>query len=221
MSDSPPSRRDAMRTAVGAAAATAALAQPVSAQEDPYDGWLDDVENYEGTVDRTGEDEVEVTVGAGDQGLLFEPAAIQIDPGTTVIWEWTGEGGNHNVATEFGEAELESDLVDEEGATYDFEFTDEHEGVTAYGCEPHIPQNMKGAVAVGDVVEETIGDDDNGDEAGDTGTGGMGPLSTQGILATLGGVIGLALLSPLIFALLLKFVYEDDKQPDQPRQYRP
>lgn len=217
MNDLPRSRRDAMRTAVGAAAATAALAQPASAQEDPYDGWLDDVDNYEGTVDRTGEETVEVIVGSGDNGVLFDPPAIQVDPGTTVVWEWTGEGGSHNVITEAGEAELDSELVDDAGHSYDFEFTADHEGVTTYKCEPHVTVGMKGAVAVGDVVEETIG----GDGAADTGSGGMGPLSTQGILATLGGVIGLALLSPLIFALLMKFVYEDDKPTQQTGEYRP
>ncbi len=214
--ETPCGRRTLLRGSLGLAG-VAAVGTPASAQTDPYDGWFDDVDNYEGTVDRTGEETVEVMVGAGDQGIRYDPPAIQVDPGTEVVWEWTGEGGDHNVVTEDGPAELESELTAESGHTYSFEFTDEHEGTTTYGCTPHIPVGMKGAVAVGDVVDETIGDD----AGGDADTGGMGPLSSQGILATLGGVIGLALLSPLIFALLLKFVYEDDKPTEQTNQPRP
>ncbi|PSP92060.1 halocyanin domain-containing protein, partial [Halobacteriales archaeon QS_4_66_20] len=48
--------------------------------------YLSDANNYEGSVeDLTGEDSVTVEVGAGS-GLAFGPAAIQVDPGTTVTW---------------------------------------------------------------------------------------------------------------------------------------
>ena len=110
--------------------------------------WLSDVENYEGTVtDRTGQSEVTVQTGAEGNGgnLAFEPAAIRIDTGTTVVWEWTGKGGSHNVAAESG-GDFESDLVSDAGHT--FEQTFESTGVITYFCSPHRGVGMKGAVIV-------------------------------------------------------------------------
>jgi halocyanin-like protein len=121
-------------------------------EEPDYGEFMDDVPNYEGTYDFRGEETVEVAVGAGDDGLLFEPAAIMVDPGTEVVWEWTGEGGEHNVETEEGE-ELESELTDEEGFTYEHTFEEEGE-VTLYVCTPHEAQGKKGAVAVDGEAEE-------------------------------------------------------------------
>jgi hypothetical protein len=77
-----------------------------------------------------------------------------VDPGTTVVWEWTGEGGAHDVVSQEGE-ELESELVDEEGHTYEHTF--EEAGETLYICTPHEAQGKKGAVAV----------DENGAEEGE------------------------------------------------------
>lgn len=122
-------------------------AELVDDDEEPdYGDFMEDVPNYEGTYDFRGEDEVEVLVGAGEQGLQFEPAAIMIDSGTTVIWEWTGEGGAHNVVHEDGE--FESELVDEAGHT--FEHTFEEENVYQYVCSPHEANGKKGAVTVDD-----------------------------------------------------------------------
>jgi halocyanin-like protein len=92
----------------------------------------------------TGEDSVTVEVGAGDNGFAFDPAAIRVDSGTTVTWEWTGEGGQHNVVDEDGK--FESDLMGEEGAT--FEYTFENAGNTRYFCRPHKASGMKGGVIV-------------------------------------------------------------------------
>ena len=106
--------------------------------------YLSDANNYEGSVeDLTGEDSVTVEVGAGS-GLAFGPAAIQVDPGTTVTWEWTGEGGGHNVVDEDGK--FESEIVSEGGHT--FEYTFEESGATRYYCAPHKASGMKGAVVV-------------------------------------------------------------------------
>ncbi len=113
------------------------------AEEPDYEGFFDGVENYEGTADMTGQDSVSVSVGAGG-GLMFEPPAVAVSPGTTVTWEWTGEGGAHNVAAEDGA--FESDTVEEEGHT--FEHTFEEEGVFTYVCTPHEALGMKGAIVV-------------------------------------------------------------------------
>ncbi len=149
-------RRDFMRTAGGSAAATTAVVASsgtAAAQEEQPDfDYLDGVDG--GYEDLRGQDEVTVDVGAEGNGgaLAFSPAGIWIDPGTTVTWEWTGEGGEHNVETVSGPADLDSALTAEAGFTYDFEFTDEHEGITDYHCAPHDALDMKGSVAVGDDV---------------------------------------------------------------------
>lgn len=202
------SRRTLFRTSLGAAAA-ATVANPAAAQDDPYNGWFDDVPNYEGTVDYSGEDEVELLVGTGDLGVEFEPPAIQVDPGTTVVWEWTGEGGSHNVVEENGV--FESELSDEAGHTFEHTFEADDDGeVFRYVCTPHEANNMLGAVAVGDVVDETIspaGDDE--DEATVEEPG-----SSDTLLVVLGGILGAALLSPVVFALFMKYIYEDDSGRD-------
>ncbi|MFC7041896.1 halocyanin domain-containing protein [Halonotius sp. GCM10025705] len=108
----------------------------VTAQESPYGGWFDETDTYNGTVDGTGQETVTISVGAGESGLTFEPAAIAIDPGTTVVWEWTGEGGGHNVVAENGS--FESQTVSEAGHTFEHTFGDETDGeLFKYVCVPH------------------------------------------------------------------------------------
>ncbi|WP_255169573.1 halocyanin domain-containing protein [Natrononativus amylolyticus] len=111
--------------------------------EAEYDGWLEDTPNYEGTLDYTGEDEVTVDVGAGD-GFQFDPAAIRVDEGTTVVWEWTGDGGGHDVVDTDGA--FESEMKTAAGET--FEHTFDETGVYTYVCVPHENMDMKGAVDV-------------------------------------------------------------------------
>jgi len=113
------------------------------AEEPNYDGWFENVDNYDATLDRTGQDSVTVTVGAGD-GLQFDPPAIAVSSGTTVTWEWSGQGGQHNVVAKDGA--FESELVSEQGRT--FEYTFEETGVHRYKCNPHASVGMKGAVVV-------------------------------------------------------------------------
>lgn len=136
-------------TAVGATGAVGTAA----AQEDEEPDWgefVEDAPNFDETEDLRGEEEVEVTVGAGD-GLQFEPAAIWVDPGTNVVWEWTGDGGAHNVATNEGE-EFESETTDEGGFVFEHTFEEEDQ-INEYECTPHTAQDMHGGVAVGDGVE--------------------------------------------------------------------
>lgn len=143
-------RRQFLRASGGAMAAvgvTGVASQTALAQSGSLDDWFDGVENYEGVIDQTGQSEVRVQVGTEANGgaFGFGPAAIRVDPGTTVVWEWTGAGSVHNVADEDGN--FESELTDEEGAT--FEHTFETEGVYRYACTPHKAMGMKGAVVVG------------------------------------------------------------------------
>jgi halocyanin-like protein len=133
----------------GAGAATAAGAT-VSSDID-YDGWFENVGNFAGTVDRTGQDEVTIQVGADGNGgnLAFSPAAVQVDPGTTVVWEWTGDGGSHDVVAEDGA--FESDTQSETGAVYGVDVSGR--GTVKYACTPHKAAGMKGAIVVGDPLE--------------------------------------------------------------------
>ena len=117
-----------------------------SSGSDEFGGWFDNVSNFDGVVGKTGQNEVSVSVGAkGNEGnFTFAPPAIRISTGTTVVWEWTGKGGQHNVVAESGT--FESKLVAEEGNT--FKHTFEESGTTRYSCEPHRSLGMKGGVVV-------------------------------------------------------------------------
>jgi halocyanin-like protein len=106
--------------------------------------------NYERSMaDRTGEDAVRVAVGASGNGgnLAFDPPAMRIDAGTTVVWEWTGRGGTHNVVSvEDSEFSFESGnaVVEREP----FERTFEEPGIGLYYCVPHASAGMNGAFEV-------------------------------------------------------------------------
>ena len=156
-------RRDLLRAAGGGAAATAAVAAGpgVASAQPAFGGWMSDVGNYGEVVDATGRDEVTVTVGAEGNGgaFAFEPAAVQIDPGTTIVWEWTGEGGQHNVVAREG-ADFESELTTEAG--FRFSQSPDSEGVITYYCQPHQQLGMKGVVVVGALPEAESGSGENG-----------------------------------------------------------
>ena len=112
------------------------------------DSHLEHVDNYDGTIeDVTGADEVVVLTGEledADQTFAFDPPAIRVDEGTTVVWEWVGEDGAHNVAHVNGE--FESDVMDGEGETFSYTF--DEAGTYLYVCQPHRALGMKGAVVV-------------------------------------------------------------------------
>jgi len=158
-----------------------------SAEDVDYDGWFEGVSNFDDTVDRTGESEVTIEVGANanEGGLAFGPAAVHVDPGTTVAWEWTGAGGSHNVVAKDGS--YESEMQGNEGDT--FERTFDAEGVSKYYCDPHKTMGMKGAVVVGSPTA--------GESAG--GAGGSDGGGEDAWLYGLVGAFVTALLSPLLF----------------------
>jgi halocyanin-like protein len=230
-------RRGLLRAGAGAAAAAtaAATAGPAGAQSGAdFDGYLSDVANYDGTVaDGTGRDSVTVAVGAQGNGggFAFDPPAVKVDPGTTVVWEWTGAGGQHNVVENSGA--FGSELVVEEGFTYEQSF--ESEGVVKYYCRPHQTLGMKGVVVVGTDTEATgalptptgegqTGGSDSGDpggggdEMGESGSGGAGgegddgggssgppTAANQTAMQTLLAMLVLGFLSPVVFALFMRY----------------
>jgi halocyanin-like protein len=220
-------RRGLLRAGAGAAGAAllgAGSTGTALAQSGPFDGWMSDVGNYEGVVDMTGQDEVTIEVGveANNGNYGFGPAAVQVDTGATVVWEWTGEGQQHNVIAEEG-GDFESDLTSEAGFT--FEHTFDAEGVVKYFCQPHRALGMKGVVVVGDVDTgaEVVsggggsggdgdggggsgggsgggGSDGGGSDGGGSG-GGDGTATTMSLLVA-GSLVG-AFLSPIVFGLVL------------------
>ncbi|WP_418285344.1 halocyanin domain-containing protein [Halorubrum sp. DTA46] len=211
--DTTMSRRGLFRAGAAGAAAAAGVAAGTGSVAAQYDGWLDDVDNYDGTHDYRGEDEVLVEVGVGDNGLRFGPAAVLIDPGATIVWEWTGEGGGHNVVAN-DETFNSGDAVAEGGHTFEYTFDDAEEGDTFnYVCVPHEAVQMKGVVAVGDVDDDLVtpggegddegsGDDEaggDGDESDDGASGRSLTLDDIGALALTLGFAG-ALLIPLFYA---------------------
>lgn len=105
--------------------------------------WLEGTRGFETIEDRTGEREVVVKVGAGT-GLTYAPAAVRVGPGTTIRWEWTGNGGLHDVA--FTNRDVSASLRGEQGETFTQAFTEP--GEYRYECTPHASVGMRGVVIV-------------------------------------------------------------------------
>jgi len=152
-------RRDFVRTAGGATAAVAASAGATgtAAAQEVQPDWPSGASsgNVGSYTDARGQDEVTISVGAGSNGLAFDPTLVWVDEGTTVVWEWTGAGGDHNVQTVDGggPASLDSGSpVGEEGYTYEYETSSEDAGITHYHCVPHTAVGMHGGIAVGEDV---------------------------------------------------------------------
>jgi halocyanin-like protein len=205
------SRRGFLRAAAGVGAVAGATGTAGATAEDnesrssgsggselpDFGGYLGSANNGDAVEDVRGTEEVTVEVGAGSQGYAFAPAGIWIDTGTTVNFEWTGEGGAHNVvATEDATADLDSGGAEATtGVAYEYTF--EEGGITNYYCNPHQSAGMLGAIAVGeDVPTVTVG----GGAGGPTDPEEMGvPFHAHWVgIATLLG-IGLTLVLTFFF----------------------
>ncbi|MFC5278786.1 halocyanin domain-containing protein [Halorubrum rubrum] len=114
----------------------------------------DAAKNYDGEiVDLREESDVSIDVGAGDDGLAYGPSAVAVSAGTEIRWEWTGEGGAHNVEAEadeqIGETDYEfSSGEAETGDDIEYTHTFDEEGIALYHCEPHLSLGMKGSVVI-------------------------------------------------------------------------
>lgn len=118
----------------------------VGAADDTYDGSL---------TDRTGQATVTIDVGAAGNGgdYAFAPSAVAISTGTTVEFDWTGRGQQHNAEAIPNEQIQESDYTFSSGEPVDstgvqFTYTFDQAGIALYHCEPHLPLGMKGGIAV-------------------------------------------------------------------------
>lgn len=109
------------------------------------DGHLANTPNYDGEIEsRTGEDEIGIEVGdpAGGTEYVFEPPAVEIDEGTTVVWEWI-DGDPHSVTHTEGDA-FDSGTDD----SSEFEHTFDAGGTYLYHCTPHRDMGQRGAIVV-------------------------------------------------------------------------
>ncbi|MEF8814564.1 MAG: halocyanin domain-containing protein [Halovenus sp.] len=126
------------------------------------DEWMTetDIGDADGTYD--GEimdlrDESDVTIDVGAEGngdgYAYGPSAVAISSGTEVLWDWTGEGGLHNVEAEpddqIGESDYEFSSGEAvEGEDNEYSFTFDESGIALYHCEPHLSLGMKGSIVV-------------------------------------------------------------------------
>jgi len=126
------------------------------------DEWLTETEigdaddTYDGTlVDERDVDTLDIAVGSSGNGgnFAYDPSAVVVSTGTTVRWNWTGEGGLHNVEAEPEEQLGESDYTFSSGepvesSSEQFSQTLDSAGIALYHCEPHLSVGMKGGIAV-------------------------------------------------------------------------
>ena len=175
-------RRDflaATGTALVAGAGASALARPARGAETvDLSEWFADTDGTDEVVDATGRSEVTVEVGASGNGgsFAFAPPALRVDPGTRVVWEWTGEGGSHDVVAEDGS--FDSGTKSAAGET--FEWTARSAGVVKYACTPHRALGMRGAVAVGDASVDLGGESDGSGAKGATDANATGASGGAG-----------------------------------------
>ena len=103
-----------------------------------------DANGYAGIEDFTGETEITIEVGdpEGGSNYMFQPAAPEIDEGTTVTWEWIDDAA-HSVTQTNGD-EFDSDIQSD----YTFEHTFEESGTHLYICVPHEAIGHIGALVV-------------------------------------------------------------------------
>jgi halocyanin-like protein len=173
--------------------------------EPDYEGWFGDgrggsTASFSGTVDRRGESEVVVEVGADGNGgsYAYGPTAVRVDPGTTVVFEWVSD--THNVVVESTPEGADwSGHEPVEDAGFSTSSTFETEGVYTYYCDPHLSLGMKGAIVVGDV--------------GGPVTAGGGEFSLSPGALLFGGVLATAAVSPLLFGGFMKYVYDPGETP--------
>ncbi|MFB6083108.1 MAG: halocyanin domain-containing protein [Halorientalis sp.] len=113
------------------------------------DEWLSEYPEYDGRLaDRTGQSRVEVEVGAespNGQNRSFKPVAVLVDPGTTIVFDWTGRGGSHDVYWKSGAFDPSRTTA---RADYSYSVTVEEPGVYRYYCRTDKPYNGRGAIVV-------------------------------------------------------------------------
>lgn len=138
---SEPHRDEGMKGAI-------VVKEPPATGNEMVDEWVVDSSNFDGNiVDQRGSSSATITVGAEGNGgqFAFDPPVLKISEDTTVTWEWTGNGGPHNIV--FKDLDLSSsELTHDPDA--EFEHTFKETGTYRYACAPHKGLGMKGAIIV-------------------------------------------------------------------------
>lgn len=118
---------------------------PDAPPEEQISQHLDGANGDSDIVDRTDEADIRIENGDGDDGdgYAFHPAAVRIDAGATVTWEWV-DGSAHSVTHDNGD-EFDSGTLSGAGTTWDRTF--EEAGLYLYVCQPH-ERNQRGALLV-------------------------------------------------------------------------
>jgi halocyanin-like protein len=157
--------------------------------EASYGDWFSDVDNFDGTTENlTGQESVEVEVGAQGNGgtFAYAPPAVRVSPGTTVTFTWTSNTHNVLVEDQPDDGGWEGyEPIENSGFTYEHTF--ETPGVYTYYCEPHLSLGMKGAVVVGAAPG-------GGEAGGEAGAAAVRLLQvSQGIIGALFlAIVGIA-----------------------------
>ena len=141
--------------------------------------WMADANGFDGLRDRRGEEAVTVRVGAGPEGRALEPAAVLVDRGTTVTWEWVEGSGSHYVVDRLRTAAEPDSVPDPRPAPYTESEPFDMVGMTRFACYAHHDQGMVGAVVVTDdperyafAGEDCAGSVPQGEGVGHTGGDG-------------------------------------------------
>ena len=102
----------------------------------------------------TPEEECDVVIGVGEDGLSFAPYKVEVAVGDTVCWQWTDESMAHNVVQVEGEKSEEYTVggvnSGEAVTTIDYRYTFTEDMDFYYVCEPHMAMDMYGHVVVGE-----------------------------------------------------------------------
>ncbi len=175
-----------------------------------FGGFLDGVGNFDGSVvDERGSDTVTVEVGVDANGGAygFGPPAVHVDNGATVQWEWTGEGGGHNVVQDGGDTLDSGEATSSSGVNYEHTF--EEDGIYNYVCVPHESLGMKGSVVVGSDYPTK--------DSGGGGGGGSesGPLGVPGSAKMLGVATSVVMVATLGLAYVFMRYGGDYEMPDE------
>ena len=151
-----PSRRQFLAATAGATIGAGLLAGPATAQAGggvvDLSKWFANTENDHELVDRRGESEVVVAVGAEGNGgpYAFDPPALRIDPGTAVVWERVGDEPYDVADPELG---YHSEQVAGAGHRLAVQF--DGDGLSTYECTAYGEQGMRGVV-VGQGSQKTF-----------------------------------------------------------------
>ncbi|MFC7072817.1 halocyanin domain-containing protein [Halovenus rubra] len=142
------------------------------------DDYLAEANGYDGSIaDRTGKDAISIKNGVNHPHYAFGHAAVRIDVGTEVTWEWVSNG--HSVTANEG-AYFDSG-IESEGFTWSQTF--DEPGVILYECGTHAALGQLGAIIVEGESGSADGGSDSdsgGDDANTDGADGDSAGSTDG-----------------------------------------